>query len=118
MMSVRRKQASHTTSKSYQTGKEEAAIEVFDRIQGLYKTAYARYIDTKATEPDEIDKKVFPPERLKTVVKALQGMSITRGSALHADVIGTFFEEILRVGFKQDKGMYFTHDNLVSFLLA
>lgn len=44
-------------------------------------------------------------------------MSITRGAALHADVIGAFFEEILRVGFKQDKGMYFTHANLVRFML-
>ena len=51
------------------------------------------------------------------MVKGLQAVAITRGSALHGDVIGAFFEEILRSGFKQDKGMYFTHSNLVWFIL-
>nr|WP_232479138.1 N-6 DNA methylase [Roseomonas rosulenta] len=44
-------------------------------------------------------------------------MALTRGSALNADVIGTFFEEILRAGFKQDRGMYFTHDNIARFMV-
>lgn len=44
-------------------------------------------------------------------------MSITKGAALNGDVIGAFFEEILRIGFKQDKGMYFTHCNLVRFMI-
>lgn len=44
-------------------------------------------------------------------------MSITKGAALNGDVIGAFFEEILRIGFKQDKGMYFTHSNLVRFMI-
>lgn len=99
------------------TGREESAAETFDRVNTLYKTAYARYIDPSASAPDEINPKEFPADRVKTVVKTLQSMSITRGAALHADVIGAFFEEILRVGFKQDKGMYFTHANIVHFML-
>lgn len=98
-------------------GRDEPALEVFSRVNELYKTAYSRYIDSKASEPDEIDTKEFPPERVKHVVKTLQNMAITRGAALHGDVIGAFFEEILRAGFKQDKGMYFTHDNLVNFMV-
>jgi type I restriction enzyme M protein len=35
----------------------------------------------------------------------------------NGDVIGAFFEEILRSGFKQDRGMYFTHDNIVRFMV-
>jgi type I restriction enzyme M protein len=106
---------------SFQTlqksGREESAADTFARVNALYKTAYTRYIDPSAPDPDEINPKEFPADRVKTVVKTLQGMSITRGAALHADVIGAFFEEILRVGFKQDKGMYFTHANLVHFML-
>lgn len=101
----------------YKLGKEEGAAETFVRVNELYKTAYKRYIDPHAADPDEINPKEFPAERVKTVVKTLQDMSITRGAALHADVIGAFFEEVLRVGFKQDKGMYFTHDNLIHFML-
>jgi type I restriction enzyme M protein len=98
-------------------GREESAAELFDRLHDIYKDAYSRYIDPTADQPDEIDPKEFPPERVKEVVKALQGMAITGGAALHADIIGTFFEQILRIGFKQDKGMYFTHDNLVHFMI-
>lgn len=101
----------------HKSGKEESAADTFDRVNGHYKTAYTRYIDPSASAPDEINPKEFPADRVKTVVKTMQGMSITRGAALHADVIGAFFEEILRVGFKQDKGMYFTHANLVHFML-
>lgn len=100
------------------SGKEESAAELFARVnRELYSAAYQRYIDAQAKEPDEINSKEFPPERVKTVVKLLQEMSITQGAALHGDVIGAFFEEILRDGFKQERGMYFTHDNLVHFML-
>lgn len=101
----------------YKGGKEESAKDVFDRINKRYREAYTRYIEPGAPDADDINPREFPPERVKTVVKALEGMSITRGAALHGDVIGAFFEEILRTGFKQDKGMYFTHANLVTFML-
>lgn len=96
-------------------GKEETAASLFARINPLYESAYKAYIDKGGR--DSLDPKVFAPERVKSVVKGLQGVAITRGAALHGDVIGTFFEEILRAGFKQDKGMYFTHANLVWFML-
>jgi type I restriction enzyme M protein len=100
------------------SGKEESAADLFERVnRELYSPAYQRYIDSSAKEPDEINSKEFPPERVKTVVKLLQDMSVARGAALHGDVIGAFFEEILRDGFKQERGMYFTHDNLVHFML-
>lgn len=99
-------------------GKEESAAEVFERVnKELYSPAYQRYIDSQAKEPDEINSKEFPPERVKTVVKLLQEMSIAQGAALQGDMIGAFFEEILRDGFKQERGMYFTHDNLVHFMV-
>jgi type I restriction enzyme M protein len=98
-----------------QAGSEETAASLFARIAPLYQLAYTTYIDPAGG--DAIDPKVFAPERVKSVVKGLQGVAITRGAALHGDVIGAFFEEILRAGFKQDKGMYFTHANLVWFML-
>lgn len=99
-------------------GKPEKSDEIFKRInEELYSVAYKRYIDPTAKEIDEINPREFPPERVKTVVKLLQSMSITKGASIHGDVIGAFFEEILRFGFKQDKGMYFTHDNLVTFMI-
>jgi len=100
----------------YKNGKPEAASEVFSRVNRLYVAAYKRHIDSAATEIDEINPKEFSDTNVKAVVQALQAISITKGAARHGDIIGAFFEEILRSGFKQDRGMYFTHDNIVRFM--
>jgi type I restriction enzyme M protein len=101
----------------YQNSKPNSAEKVFNTVNELYREAYSRYIDPVTTEIDEINPKEFSEERVKTVVLALEGVSITKGAARHGDIIGAFFEEILRAGFKQDRGMYFTHDNLVRFMI-
>lgn len=99
----------------YRNGKSETAAEVFARISDLYDQAYSRYIDPAGTNP--LDPNTFSAERVKSVVLAIQSMALTRGSALSADIMGAFFEEILRTGFKQDRGMYFTHDNIARFMV-
>ena len=99
------------------TGRPESAPEVFERINELYKAAYLRFVDPGNSEPDEINTREFSEQRVKTVVQALQQLSITVGATRNGDVIGAFFEEVLRSGFKQDRGMYFTHDNLVRFMV-
>jgi type I restriction enzyme M protein len=101
----------------YKNGKPDSATDVFKRINALYTAAYKRHIDPNASEIDEINPKEFSEASVKAVVQALQGLSITKGAARHGDIIGAFFEEILRSGFKQDRGMYFTHDNIVRFMV-
>ncbi|WP_222124188.1 class I SAM-dependent DNA methyltransferase [Lysinibacillus fusiformis] len=101
----------------YKNNKPESAKDVFEQVNELYKSAYLRYIEPNASVADEIDPKEFSKEKVKLVVMTLEAMSLTRGAALHGDIIGAFFEEILRVGFKQDKGMYFTHSNIVKFMI-
>jgi type I restriction enzyme M protein len=101
----------------YKNGKPDSAADVFRRVNALYTAAYKRHIDPTATEIDEINPKEFSEASVKVVVQALQAISITKGAARHGDIIGAFFEEILRSGFKQDRGMYFTHDNIVRFMV-
>ena len=101
----------------HKADRPETAGEVFERVNKLYEQAYRRYVDPNGAESDEISTKEFSEERVKTVVQALQQHSITMGAVRNGDVIGTFFEEILRAGFKQDRGMYFTHDNLARFMV-
>lgn len=101
----------------HKNGNPETASAVSERVNSLYKSAYLRYIDSTPDNVDEINAKEFSQENVKSVVVALQAMSITKGAAMHGDIIGAFFEEILRIGFKQDRGMYFTHDNIVRFMV-
>ena len=114
---TRRKGEEYHFQVFYRTGHPEIAREVFERVNKLYELAYKRYVDPNGSEADEINTKEFSEERVKTVVQALQQISITMGAVRNGDVIGTFFEEILRTGFKQDRGMYFTHDNLARFMV-
>ena len=100
----------------YKNGRPQTSSEIMETVNKLYSEAYTRYIE-KDVAPDEIDPKEFSKEKVKSVVLALESLSITKGAALHGDVIGAFFEEILRAGFKQDKGMYFTHSNLIKFII-
>ncbi len=114
---TRKKGEKYQFQVEYRNGKPENAERVFEKVNQLYKDAYMRYIDTSALSPDEIEVKDFSKERVKEVVMALEDMSLTRGAALNGDIIGAFFEEILRAGFKQDKGMYFTHSNIARFMV-
>ena len=71
----------NTTFKSFhKAGRPETAREVFERVNKLYEQAYKRYVDPSSVETDEISTKEFSEERVKTVVQALQQLSITMGA--------------------------------------
>lgn len=81
-MREQEKQEKNTFQIQHCLGKTEKAERVFEKVNALYKEAYIRYIDSDAVVPDEIDPKEFSKERVKEVVMAIQGMSITKGAAL------------------------------------
>jgi type I restriction enzyme M protein len=62
----------------------------------------------------------FTKQKLWVAVKELQGISLTENSSQNFDVLGSFFEGIMtnQDFFKQSKGCYFTHPNIVRFMLA
>lgn len=57
---------------------------------------------------------VFDANKVKYVVETLQGISFT---ANKYDVLGDFFEKIVRAELKQTKGQYLTHHNIVDFIV-
>jgi type I restriction enzyme M protein len=57
---------------------------------------------------------VFDSQKVRYVVEVLQGISFT---ANRFDVIGDFFEGIVRGEFKQSKGQYLTHTNLIKLMV-
>lgn len=103
----------------YSGRKEENLAETFERIRVLYRTAYKNYIEPNILDEDipDLTQNEFSPDKVKFVVRSMQKYSVTKNTANQGDIVGSFFEEILRFGFKQDKGMYFTHTNLVNFMI-
>lgn len=101
----------------------ETNEQLFDRINDLYRRALASklYInDPKELEKSYvIDTKKFSLTKLKYAVQKLEGLSFVDGknSLSGKDILGDFFEGIIRNGFKQSKGQFFTHINIVRFML-
>jgi len=61
----------------------------------------------------------FPVNKLIYTVGQLEKYSFVDGknSLNGKDILGDFFEQIQREGFKQTKGQFFTPNNIVQFIL-
>lgn len=101
----------------------ETNEQLFDRINSLYSRALKqRLFMTNQRELDSsfvVDTKKFSLSKLKYAVSELERYSFVDGknSLDGKDILGDFFEGIIRDGFKQSKGQFFTHINVVKFIL-
>lgn len=109
---------------SYANGESfESNDELFARINGLYKRALQQRLNIKEKKKLDksyvIDENKFSLNKLKYTVSQLEKYSFVDGknSLSGKDILGDFFEGIIREGFKQTKGQFFTHINIVKFLL-
>ncbi len=105
------------------TDNYESLETLFKRINNLYRRALKEKLNI--TDNEEINKsyvvdtKKFSLEKVKYTVQTLEGYSFVDGknSISGKDILGDFFEGIIRDGFKQSKGQFFTHINIVRFML-
>ena len=109
---------------SYKEGENfETNEQLFERINKLYRTALERRLsvtdEQELNESFVIERKKFSLAKLKYTVSELEKFSFTQGNKLKGgkDILGEFFENIISTGFKQSKGQFFTHLNIVKFLL-
>ncbi len=101
----------------------ETNEELFERINKLYRRALKDRLfitdENKLKKSYVIDENKFSLSKLKYTVSQLEKFSFVEGknSFTGKDILGEFFEGIIRQGFKQSKGQFFTHINIVRFLL-
>lgn len=101
----------------------ETNEQLFERMNDLYRRALRQrlYItdDTKLAKSYIIDENKFSLSKLKYAVMSLERYSLVDGKNSYdgKDILGDFFEGIIRDGFKQSKGQFFTHTNIVTFIL-
>jgi type I restriction enzyme M protein len=101
----------------------ETNDQLFDRINELYRRALKQRLnvvdETRLKKSYIIDENKFSLAKLKYAVSELEQFSFVDGknSFTGKDILGDFFEGIIREGFKQSKGQFFTHINIVKFLL-
>ena len=96
---------------------------LFERINNLYRRALKYKLnitdESELSKSYVVDTKKFSLSKLKYTVQKLEGLSFVDGknSLSGKDILGDFFEGIIRNGFKQSKGQFFTHINIVRFML-
>ncbi|MFA7295500.1 MAG: N-6 DNA methylase [Candidatus Paceibacterota bacterium] len=101
----------------------ESNEELFERINGLYRRALKQKLnitnEAKLKKSYVIDENKLSLPKLKYTVAELERFSFVAGknSFDGKDILGDFFEGIIREGFKQTKGQFFTHIHIVKFLL-
>lgn len=101
----------------------ESNEELFERINELYRRALKQKLnitnEAKLKKSYVIDENKLSLPKLKYTVAELERFSFVDGknSFDGKDILGDFFEGIIREGFKQTKGQFFTHIHIVKFLL-
>lgn len=101
----------------------ETNEQLFERINELYRRALKQRLNVvdeiRLKKSYIIDENKFSLAKLKYSVSELEQFSFVDGknSFTGKDILGDFFEGIIREGFKQSKGQFFTHINIVKFLL-
>lgn len=98
-------------------GEQESADALVDKVNVLYQKALVQKLGYTAEQAKAlaIDKNQFPPNKVAFVLEQLESISVVENT-FEDDVLGAFFESIIRTGFKQDKGQFFTHANIVRFI--
>ena len=109
----------YTFQIEYKGKTPETSSEVFTKINILYLDACKNYLGYGEDElrNEDLNEKTISANKVRYVVEQLQGISLTRNDINNNDVLGDFFESIVTEGFKQDKGQFFTHVNLVKFII-
>ncbi len=105
---------------------QESPEKTYKRINKLYKgekdpksgkfsdCALKRLLNYKDEDLDKVKDIIFDAPKVKYVVEVLQDISFLQNKY---DVLGDFFEKIVRQELKQTKGQYLTHQNIVDFIL-
>lgn len=98
--------------------KPENPSETFERINNLFVESlqYLGYTPQELEYERGLDRRYVDENKVAYVTEQLQGISITENEHLNGDILGDFFEGIVAEGYKQDKGTFFTHKNIVHFI--
>ena len=101
---------------------ENIRRETLPRLDALYRTSLKARLRVSSEEAGrkhvrEGDKGT--DAQLRYAIQQIEQYSFTEIAKERAggDILGTFFEGILRSGFKQSKGQFFTHPNIVRFCI-
>lgn len=106
----------------FQTLEGEPLSASMERIDVLYREGLVsrlNFSEEQATEKRAREAGKGTDAQIRYAIERLERYNLfaLANSASGADILGDFFERIMRQGFKQDKGQFFTHANIADFIV-
>lgn len=102
-------------------GEVQSNADLAADIDLLYRKAYLEYFcknkNTDLKDVKGIDFEQFSPALTARCVEELYRYSFAGNRFKNVDILGEFYEMVIRDSFKQTKGLFLTHPNLVLFIL-
>lgn len=88
----------------------------------LYRKAFREYLskdkNIELRDIKGIDFKEFSHQLIAKCVELFSPISFHRNRYKNVDILGEFYEMVIRDAFKQTKGLFLTHPNIVLFILS
>lgn len=99
----------------------EDLADALNRINGLYREGLVTRLNVpleQANAKTARESGKGTDAQIRFAVESLERYALfaLANSPSGADILGDFFERIMRQGFKQDKGQFFTHANIADFV--
>ena len=108
-------------------GEDEDDKGLLDRINDLYRGGLVNklnYSEADSKNSDIYIENKISLNKLRYAITRFQGISLLEISKNsknsknnNSDILGKFFENIMRTGFKQSKGQFFTHQTIIRFMV-
>lgn len=112
----------YSFQRKFKGGVPQKEEELSNDIDLLYRKAYREYLSKdKSIELISIkgiDFKEFSVTLTSKCVEQLQSISFHQNRYKNVDILGEFYEMVIRDAFKQTKGLFLTHPNIVLFILS
>jgi len=114
--------AAYQFQRKFRAGTAQTDLEIAQDVDRLYRSAFIEYIaknkNMDLRDVKGIDFQEFPPHLIQRCVGQLHNLSFGANRYQNIDILGEFYEMVIREAFKQTKGLYLTHPNLVLFILT
>jgi type I restriction enzyme M protein len=114
--------APYSFQRKFKGGLPQSEDELASDIDLLYRRAYREYLSKdkgiELISIKGIDFKEFNISLVAKCVEQLQSISFHKNRYKNVDILGEFYEMVLRDAFKQTKGLFLTHPNIVLFILS
>lgn len=112
----------YSFQRKFKGGIPQSEEELANDIDLLYRRAYREYLskdkNIELISIKGIDFKEFSVSLTAKCVEQLQAISFHKNRYKNVDILGEFYEMVIRDAFKQTKGLFLTHPNIVLFILS